>query len=117
MLDELSIEFVGCVLSGAKQHEGLDAFTLDGIGDADDWTPAADCRQLAQAAGAAPLLSLIVYPGAHHSFDSDRPLRYVAERINPSAPSGRGATTAGNAEAWADSIRQVDAFFAKYLKN
>lgn len=82
------------------------------IGELDDWTPAKDCVPLA-----SERVTVKVYPGAHHSFDNPRPERYVAERINPSSPSGRGATTGGNAEVWADSIRQVDSFFAKYLKN
>jgi dienelactone hydrolase len=81
------------------------------IGELDDWTPAKDCVALAGGN-----VSVKVYPGAHHSFDSPRPERYVAARINPSSPTGRGATTAGNAEAWADSIRQVTDFFAKRLK-
>jgi dienelactone hydrolase len=81
------------------------------IGELDDWTLAKDCLPLA-----GERVTVKVYPGAHHSFDSPRPKRYVAERINPSVPSGRGATTEGNAEAWADSIRQVNDFFARYLK-
>jgi dienelactone hydrolase len=82
-------------------------------GELDDWTPAAECRLLANA----EKVTLKVYPGVHHSFDSPRPKRYVAERINPSSPSGRGATTEGNAAAWADSIREVQAFFARHLKD
>jgi len=81
------------------------------IGELDDWTPAKECVPLAGGR-----VTVKVYPGAHHSFDSPRPKRYVAERINPSVPSGRGATTEGNAEVWADSIRQTTDFFAKYLK-
>ena len=84
------------------------------VGELDDWTPAEECRQLARATGDPVLLK--VYPGAHHSFDSANPVRYVASRINPAAPGGRGATTGGNAEAWSDSIREVSAFFAHYLK-
>jgi dienelactone hydrolase len=61
-------------------------------------------------------VELVVYPGAHHSFDSDRPERYLADRNNPNAASGRGATTAGNADAWADAKRRVAAFFARHLK-
>lgn len=83
-------------------------------GELDDWTPAEECRALAQATGDPVLLR--VYPGAHHSFDSANPVRFVASRINPAAPGGRGATTGGNAEAWSDSIREVSAFFARYLK-
>ena len=86
------------------------------IGDADDWTPAEPCRTLIErAVQAGDPLALKIYPGAHHSFDSPNPVRYVATRINPSAPGGRGATTGGNPEAWADSIQQVGAFFARHL--
>lgn len=85
-------------------------------GELDDWTPAAPCAELVESARrAGSSASIKVYPGAHHSFDSAAPLRYVAERINANAPGGRGATTAGNAEAWADSIHEVSAFFAKHL--
>ncbi|HUQ25402.1 MAG TPA: dienelactone hydrolase family protein [Burkholderiales bacterium] len=80
-------------------------------GELDDWTPAAECKPLA-----GERVAVKIYPGAHHSFDSSRPERFIAERVNPSAPSGRGATTAGNAEAWRDSIGQVADFFEKTLK-
>lgn len=55
-------------------------------------------------------------PAAHHAFDGDRPERYVATRINMNAPNRRGATTGGNAQAWVDSIREVEAFFEQHLK-
>lgn len=85
-------------------------------GALDDWTPAEPCRRLAETARAAgePVV-LKIYPGAHHSFDSANPVRYVPTRINPSSPTGRGATTGGNAEAWSDSIREVAAFFDRHL--
>jgi dienelactone hydrolase len=87
------------------------------IGEKDDWTPAAPCQRMSEAAQAAGHpVSIKVYLGAHHSFDSDRPERYVASRINPNAPNRRGATTDGNPQAWADSIREVEAFFARHLK-
>lgn len=87
------------------------------IGDKDDWTPAEPCRKLADVAReAGHPVAIRVYRGAHHSFDSPNPLRYVAARINPSAPGGRGATTGGDPSAWADSIRQVVAFFDQHLK-
>jgi dienelactone hydrolase len=79
------------------------------IGELDDWTPAADCNRL------APEAALKVYPNAHHSFDSDRPLRFIAARINPSSASGRGATTGGNAAAWKDAIEEATRFFDRHL--
>ena len=87
------------------------------IGERDDWTPAADCQRLAAAArSAAPPVTLVVYPGAHHSFDSPNPVRYVPARINPSSPTGRGATTGGDPTAWSASIRDVATFFGRYLR-
>jgi len=86
------------------------------IGGADDWTPAEPCRRLADAAQKAGYpVTIKIYPRAHHSFDSVNPVRYVATWANINSPTGRGATTGGNAEAWADSIREVDAFFARTL--
>ena len=87
------------------------------IGEEDDWTPAEPCRRLAEAAQqAGDPVTIKIYPGAHHSFDSRYPVRYVATRINPNAPSGRGATTGGDPAAWADSICEVAVFFARYLR-
>jgi dienelactone hydrolase len=86
------------------------------IGDADDWTPAENCRKLAEAARkAGHPVELKVYAGAHHSFDSDSPVRYVASRVNANAPGRRGATTGGQPAAWADSIREVAGFFGRHL--
>jgi dienelactone hydrolase len=87
------------------------------IGELDDWTPAEPCRRMAAAAQAAGYpVEIKVYPGAHHSFDSRAPVRYVPERINANAPTGRGATTGGNPEAWADAIEQVTQFLAAHAK-
>jgi dienelactone hydrolase len=53
--------------------------TLILIGELDDWTPAHDCRNLAEARddygvsrhkGDGVPIQLVVYPGAYHSFDS-----------------------------------------------
>ena len=87
------------------------------IGEKDDWTPAAPCQALTDAARrtGAPV-SIKIYPGAHHAFDSANPVRYVATRINANAPGGRGATTGGDPQAWADAIREVVAFFGEHLK-
>ncbi len=87
------------------------------IGEKDDWTPAAPCQQLAEAAQRAGYpVTIKIYPGGHHSFDSPNPVRYVPTRINANAPGGRGATTGGDPAAWADAIREVTAFFDRYLK-
>jgi dienelactone hydrolase len=86
-------------------------------GALDDWTPAEPCRKMVEISRAAGHdIDIVVYPDAHHSFDSNYPVRFVAERNNPSAPTGRGATTGGNAEAWADAKTRVARFFKERLK-
>jgi dienelactone hydrolase len=86
------------------------------IGELDDWTPAEPCRKLAEGARSAGYpVTAKIYPGAHHSFDSLGSVRYVAERINVNSPTRRGATTGGNAEAWADAILQVERFLAQHV--
>jgi len=88
------------------------------IGGADDWTPAEPCRRLADASQKAGYpVAIKIYPGVHHSFDSSNPPRYVATRANINSPTGRGATTGGDPEAWADSIREVVAFFGRNLSH
>lgn len=87
------------------------------IGERDDWTPAAPCEALVRSTRGGPHpADIVVYPGARHSFDSDRPVRYVATRVNMNAPGGRGATTGGDPRAWADSIRRVTEFFGRTLR-
>ena len=61
-------------------------------------------------------MTIKIYPGAYHSFDSGNQVRFVEARVNASSPTGRGATTGGDPEAWADSIREVVAFFGRNLK-
>jgi dienelactone hydrolase len=87
------------------------------VGEKDDWAPAEHCRVLAERAQAAGYpVTVKIYPGADHSFDSAAPERYVADRRNANSPSGRGATTGGNPAAWNDAIQEVTAFFGRYLK-
>jgi dienelactone hydrolase len=87
------------------------------IGERDDWTPAEPCRHLAETSRAAGFpVEIKIYPGAYHSFDSDRPVRYDGQRNNASSTSGRGATTGGDRAAWADARKQVASFFALHLK-
>ncbi len=87
-------------------------------GEKDDWTPAEPCRDLAQRSRAAGYpVDIKIYPGAHHAFDSNAPVRYVAQRNNANSPTGAGATTGGDAAAWADAREQIAAFLARHLKS
>ena len=110
--------YPGCGARFGVEAYGPVAPLLILIGEKDDWTPAALCRQLSDAAKPRGYpVELKIYPGAHHSFDSDKPVRFLAARVNPNVPGGHGATTGGNATAWADSIREVTAFFGQHLMN
>lgn len=87
------------------------------VGENDDWTPAEPCQKLAEAAQKAGYpVTIKIYPGAHHGFDSTNPVRYIPTRVNANSPTGRGATTGGNPEAWADSIQQIMLFFGQHLR-
>jgi len=87
------------------------------VGERDDWTPAKPCEELASRAEAAGYpVSIKVYPGAQHAFDSNAPVRYLPNRRNANSETGRGATTGGDPAAWSEAIREVTAFFGKTLK-
>ena len=88
-------------------------------GEADDWTPAAPCVELAEIARkqGAPM-EIVTYPGAHHSFDRiNSPVRYRPHVRNLNRPDRKGATTGEHPEARKDAIRRTLAFFALHLKN
>jgi dienelactone hydrolase len=113
--------YPSCAPSGRAWHNASGIYRpiaplLILIGESDDWTPAPACQTLADTARrAGSPVSIKIYPGAHHSFDSPNPIRFVSARINANAPGGRGATTGGDPAAWADSIRMATAFFGEHL--
>jgi dienelactone hydrolase len=90
--------------------------TLILTGELDDWTPAEPCQRMTDVAKTAGHpVEMKVYPGAHHSFDSIAAVRYNAERINLNAAGGRGATTGGNPDAWADARKSVVEFLGRTI--
>lgn len=107
--------YPGCPPSGGEPFRPRAPLRIL-IGELDDWTPARACEALVERARAAGHpVSIKVYRGAHHAFDSAAPVRFVEARINPNVPGGRGATTGGDAAAWADSILEVEAFLREHL--
>jgi dienelactone hydrolase len=82
-------------------------------GELDDWTPSAPCQRLAEWTQKQGYpVSIKIYPGALHSFDSYAPITRV-----PEARQGSGAMIGGNPDAREDSIREVEVFFGRYLKD
>ena len=70
------------------------------MGEADDWTPAAPCRTLAQQLPQS--IQIEVYPGAFHGFDGTTPVRLrrdVPNGVNPGAGVHIGAQPAAREAA------------------
>jgi dienelactone hydrolase len=80
------------------------------IGDLDDWTPAAVCRNLVATQKAGPEIMLNVYPGVCHGFD--------IQGIDRIAKGTKGSShrLKYDKEAAADARIKVKEFLEKYLK-
>ena len=93
--------------------------TLILIGEADDWTPAAPCKALADAMTQANQpLSLELYAGAYHGFDDPNPnakLRVRSDVPNGVKP-GAGVTMAPNPDARQKAMQRTEQFLAKHLR-
>ncbi|MGD0662310.1 MAG: dienelactone hydrolase family protein [Syntrophorhabdales bacterium] len=89
---------------------GLKVPVLILIGDLDDWTPAAVCRNLVATQKAGPEIMLNVYPGVCHGFD--------IQGIDRIAKGTKGSShrLKYDKEAAADARIKVKEFLEKYLK-
>jgi dienelactone hydrolase len=80
------------------------------IGEADDWTPAAPCKDLVASAGGKA--RIVTYPDAYHDFDHpDLPVHTV-DHLAFTATGTGVAHTGTNPAARADAINQVMNFLA-----
>ncbi|HET8529920.1 MAG TPA: dienelactone hydrolase family protein [Methylomirabilota bacterium] len=88
------------------------------IGEADDWTPAAKCREMVEAMRARGAdATIATYPGAYHYFDVEgQRLEVLADVENDTRPGGFGATVSYQAEAAADAHRRIEEFLARHLR-
>jgi dienelactone hydrolase len=88
-------------------------------GEADDWTPAAPCATLVETAkGQGSPADIVIYPGAHHSFDRiNLPVRYRPNVRNLNKPDRLGATVGEHPQAREAAIVRTREFFAQMLKN
>jgi dienelactone hydrolase len=107
--------YPGCVTQ-VKTGWGTRTPLLILIGDADDWTPAAPCRELAALSrGAGEPLELVLYPGAFHGFDAPdhRPVERADVPRAKSNDKGR-VTIAADPAARADAFARVPRFLARH---
>ncbi len=79
------------------------------IGEADDWTPVAPCRDLARAAEG---ITFHAYPRAFHDFDAPVPLR-VLRNIPRSQNADGSVHVGGDPAARADALERVLAFLRR----
>ncbi len=79
------------------------------LGEADDWTPAAPCKELAAAARSEPRPQWVAFEGAHHGFDST-----AAVRLRTDVPNGAtekaGVHVGGHPQARALAAQRLQAF-------
>jgi dienelactone hydrolase len=78
------------------------------MGEADDWTPIAPCRRLAERIG-GPALTLVGYPGAYHDFDAPGGVR-VMKNIPSSQNADKTIHAGTNEVAQADVLVRVPLF-------
>jgi dienelactone hydrolase len=86
-------------------------------GEADDWTPAAPCVELAQRLqnGRFPVTT-IVFPGAHHGFDQPGgAVRFLPNVYNPRAPGERGAHVGAHEPSRLKAIDETKRFLDRYV--
>ena len=106
--------YPGCRLVAERGgwHARLPLLIL--IGQADDWTPAEPCEDLARDAHAAgDPVSLVTYPRAYHDFDHhDLPVRTHGDLAYTAGGSGQ-AHTGTDPKARADALSRVPGFLAR----
>lgn len=103
--------YPGCAADLARGYEPV-APLLMLLGEADDWTPAAECKALAAGQQA---VQFEAYPGAYHGFDGDGPVRLRKDVPNGANP-GRGVHVGGQPEARAASGQRFEAFVREQFR-
>lgn len=97
--------YPGCEAEAERGYRGSGELLLL-VGEADDWTPAVPCKELAAS---SPRIAIEAYPGAHHGFDSRAPVRLRANVPNGVNP-GKGVHSGGDPHAREASQRRLMSF-------
>ena len=99
--------YPGCSTELRSGYEARAPLLLQ-VGEDDDWTPAAPCRELAARATGAPV-TFHAYPGAVHGFDSTAPVITRHDVPNGMRP-GQGVRLGGHPQARALSLQRLEAY-------
>jgi dienelactone hydrolase len=84
--------YPGCVTERDRGYQPV-APLLMLLGEADDWTPAGPCKELAATVPGPLQPQWVSYEGAHHGFDGSAALRFRADV--PNSASGQGGVHVG----------------------
>jgi dienelactone hydrolase len=106
--------YPGCRVpfDGGKWSSRLPLLIL--IGEADDWTAAAPCKEMVAAAKAAgEPVDIVTYPGAYHDFDHPNLPLHTQNNLAFTASGTGVAHTGTDPAARADAINRVEAFLAR----
>ena len=85
------------------------ALLLMQLGEADDWTPAAPCKDLAASVRRGPVPVWDSYEGAHHGFDGTAPLRHRSDVPGGTRP-GQGVHVGAHPPARAAAKQRLAQF-------
>lgn len=105
--------YPGCAVARRDPNWKPPAPMLILMGEADDWTPAKPCREVADRF-APEQLTMITYPGAYHDFDAPEPVS-ILRNIPFSQNADKTVHVGNNPEAQADAFKRVPAFIDALL--
>ena len=105
--------YPGCESDLARGYEPIAALLML-LGEADDWTPAAPCKSLAEAANGVaganrPQVQVQAYAGAFHGFDGTAPVRLRRDVPNGTKP-GQGVHVGADPAARAAAAVRLESF-------
>ena len=100
---------------GCSRYARLEGWTpsapmLIVMGEDDDWTPAAPCRQLAEQHPGR--IKLVLYPGAYHDFDAPNQPVTIRSGLASTAGAAGNAHVGTNPAAREAALRDVPAWIA-----
>jgi dienelactone hydrolase len=102
--------YPGCTAMADKGDWATRVPLLIVMGEADDWTPAAPCKQLADAN--PDKVKLILYPGAYHDFDNEAQKLHELHGLAYTANDNGIAHAGLNPAARAAALKDVPDFLA-----
>lgn len=92
----------------------VSAPTLVLVGEADEWTPASDCKELARITG-QDLFHVVTYPGIKHDFDAPANLPIASRDIANRARRSRESLSSPDSETAYDANRRTFKWFARWF--